>query len=119
MDGNHFVSEKITCVRGVAGEHKESNGHMAVYTNNGDTWSLKQGEFVTIIFEVKAVDGHENGQCILFGYLKDGVYTEDSTISLLGKTSISFCVPEDGEYSFFFINYSSDTIYVDSCSIST
>lgn len=118
MDGNYFVSEKITCVNGVAGEHKESNGHMAVYTNDGDTWSLKKGDAITITFDVKAVEGHENGQGIQFGYLKDGVYTGYTEARLFGETPLSFCAPEDGEYNFFFINASSDTIYVNSCSIS-
>jgi len=118
MDGNFFVSEQITCENGVAGGHKESNGRMAVYTNAGGTWSLKKGETVTITFNVKVVDGHENGQGIQFGYLKDGTYTEYSSTSLSGETSITFCTPEDGEYNFYFINASSDTIYVNSCSIS-
>ena len=121
-----FRSISVDFVNGTAGEHKMSNGEMAVYTNNGALWPLLQGETINITFDTKRVKGFEDGQGIWFGYVKDGEYiryeydptTEtDQRYLLLDQTTISFCAPKDGDYSFFIVNMGSDTIYVNNCTI--
>jgi len=116
LNGFFFVSETIDCINGVAAEHSAANGIMTVYKNNGESWSLKQGQAVNFVFNVKAIKDREIPQKIMFGYFKDGVYTEysDDAYSLKGETAFDFIAPEDGDYFFFFINASSDTIYVKS-----
>lgn len=120
LDGLCFISETIDCIDGIAGEHREANGRMAVYTNNGGAWSLERGQVVTFTFSVKAIKDRDIPQGITFGYLKDGVYMEytESVCRLQGESSFTFTAPEDGDYNFFWINASSDTIYVNCCSIS-
>jgi len=119
LNGFFFVSETIDCVNGVAAEHSATNGIMTVYENNGESWSLKQGQAVNFVFNVKAIKDREIPQRIMFGYLKDGVYTEysDDAYFLEGETAFDFIAPEDGDYFFFYINASSDTIYVKSLTI--
>lgn len=122
-----FFSQRVDCVAGVSGEHKRANGEMAVYTNNGGAWALKSGQKVTITFETKRVEGHGGGQSIWFGYEKDGEYTRylpapsaagGAGLTLLDTTEIPFVAPEDGDYCFFMVNFSSDTIYVERCTVS-
>ncbi|MDR1132096.1 MAG: M56 family metallopeptidase [Oscillospiraceae bacterium] len=114
-----FFSQRINCVNGASVDHKRANGEMAVYTDNGGAWSINSGQTVTVTFNIKAVESHENGQGIAFGYLKDGIYTEytEYDYRLQGETEIPFVAPEDGDYCFFMVNFSSDTIYVNSCTV--
>jgi len=69
---------------------------------------------------VKAIKDRDAPQRIIFGYLKDGEYFEykNDNYSLQGYTDISFTASEAGKYCIFLINASSDTIYVNSCTIS-
>lgn len=128
-DAVSFFSQDIDCINGVSGEHRRTNGEMAVYMNDGGTWSLKSGQIVEITFNTKAIEGSNLGSAIWFGYLKDGEYirygydpnlNDYQSFRLLDgdDTTISFCTPEDGEYSFFMVNMSPGTIYVNSCTIS-
>ena len=117
-----FASEQIDCANGLAPAHREKNGQMAVYTNNGGTWTLSEGQKAEITFDTKLVEGFESsGQGIWFGYVKNGEYVrweeEGQRYMLLNTTVIPFAAPETGEYCFFFANMSSDSIYVNSVSV--
>lgn len=116
-----FIRQEINCVNGVSSEaHREKNGEMTVYTNNGGTWTLQSGQIVEITFDTRIVDGFEGGQGAWLGYVKDGGYFRwgDERYMLLNTTAVSFVAPENGEYQFFLANMSSDSIYVDSVSVS-
>jgi hypothetical protein len=113
-----FRSETIDCVEGVSGQHTEANGRMAIYTKNGGTWALKAGQSVTLAFDVAATTNEGNGWSIYLGYGKDGIYEVCSTNRISsGKTTLTLTVPEDGEYSPFFVNISAGAVYVNSCEI--
>lgn len=118
MDGVYFYGKEIDCINGISGEHEEDNAHMAVYTNNGGTWALKAGQEVTLTLNVKATPNETNGWYMMFGYLNDGVYTECSAQRISsGESTLTFIVPQDGEYCPFILNASAGAIYVNNCTI--
>jgi hypothetical protein len=55
----------------------------------------------------------------MFGYGKDdGEFESCSDLRVnSGKTTMTFTMPEDGEYSLFFVNASASAIYVTGCEI--
>lgn len=118
VGNTRFFSETLDCIDGVSGEHVEANAHMAVYTNSGQTWSLKAGQTATLTFDVKPTTNEGNGWSLYLGYVKDGEYEVCSNPRIpSGIITLSLTVPADGEYNFFFTNVSAGSIYVNSCSI--
>lgn len=120
VNGLPFSAEEISCVEGVAAEHTEINGHMAVYTNNGGTWNVKGGQFVRLTFRLDSVDNEDESWRMYLGYVKDGVYEGAiaSGDSVSPAMTLDVYVPEDGEYNFFCANISADALRIKSCSIS-
>lgn len=120
IDGLFFSVEEISCVEGVAAEHAEINGHMAIYTNNGGTWKVKGGQFVRLTFQLDSVDNEDESWRLYLGYVKDGVYegTIASGDSVSPAMTLDLYVPEDGKYNFFCANISADAVQIKSCSIS-
>ena len=114
-----FQSETIICKEGVAGEHVEANARMAIYTDNGSKWILKGGQSIMLTLDVEHTENEDKGWSLLFGYGKnDGEFEICSDLRVnSGQTTMTLTVPEDGEYSLFFVNASASAIYVNSCEI--
>jgi beta-lactamase regulating signal transducer with metallopeptidase domain len=114
-----FQSETILCEEGVAGEHVEANARMAIYTDNGKKWVLKAGQSVMLTLYVEPTENEGSGWSLMFGYGKDdGEFEICSDLRVnSGKTTMTFTMPEDGEYSLFFVNASASAIYVTGCEI--
>lgn len=70
IDNTNFYGETVNCINGISGPHEESNAHMATYTNNGGTWSLKSGQTVMITLDVVPVENAEDGWSVYLGYQK-------------------------------------------------
>lgn len=88
------------------------NGHMVVYKDGESGWSLTQGETVNLHVDVESV--LKDGQTAVIGYVNDDVYTDIFVGKIDGRKDIEFIIPANGEYEFYFIGASSDTIYVQS-----
>ncbi len=114
-----FQSETIICEEGVAGEHVEANARMAIYTDNGRKWILEAGQSVMLTLYVEPTENEGSGWSLMFGYGKDdGEFEICSDLRVnSGKTTMTFTMPEDGEYSLFFVNASASAIYVTGCEI--
>jgi hypothetical protein len=122
-DDISLFSRTVSCENGVFGEHKVNNGEMAIYTNNGGTWSLQNGQTIDITLDVT----HEDWWGVLIGYYKDGEYNLygydpdlniDQRHIISGKKTLQITVPEAGDYSFFMINCSAGPMLVNSYTIS-
>lgn len=114
----NFYGETVNCINGISGPHEESNAHMATYTNNGGTWSLKSGQTVMITLDVVPVENAEDGWSVYLGYQKDGNYTIVSNPRIfIGSTTLPITIPEDGEYNFFILNVSAGKINISSSEI--
>ncbi|MGG3284420.1 hypothetical protein [Paenibacillus solani] len=94
-----FISPEIITV----------NGSLSVLTDtNGRGWELKAGDSVEYVFEKYRSEVVEN-QNMLIGYVKDGVlYPSQKFDQLKGKYNLT--IEESGQYYFYIINASSDTI---------
>ena len=118
IDNTSFYGETVNCINGISGPHEESNAHMATYTNNGGTWSLKSGQTVMITLDVVPVENAEDGWSVYLGYQKDGNYTIVSNPRIfIGSTTLPITIPEDGEYNFFILNVSAGKISISSSEI--
>ncbi|AYB44382.1 hypothetical protein [Paenibacillus lautus] len=85
------------------------NGSLNVLTDtNGSGWELKAGDSVEYVFEKYKSEVVEN-QIILIGYVKDGVLYPSHKFDQL-KGNYNLTVEETGQYYFYIINASSDTI---------
>lgn len=88
------------------------NGHMVVYEGGESGWSFTQGETVNLHVDIESV--LQDGQTAVIGYVIDDVYTDIYAGKIDGTKDIEFIIPANGEYAFYFIGASSDTIYVQS-----
>jgi hypothetical protein len=94
-----FISPEIITV----------NGSISVLTDtNGRGWELKAGDSVEYVFEKYRSEVVEN-QNILIGYVKDGVLYPSQKFDQL-KGNYNLTIEESGQYYFYIINASSDTI---------
>lgn len=85
------------------------NGSISVLTDtNGRGWELKAGDSVEYVFEKYKSEVVEN-QNILIGYVKDGVLNPSQQFDQL-KGNYNLTIEEPGQYYFYIINASSDTI---------
>lgn len=85
------------------------NGSLNVLTDtNGSGWELKAGDSVEYEFEKYKSEVVEN-QNILIGYVKDGVLYPSQKFDQL-KGNYNLTIEESGQYYFYIINASSDTI---------
>lgn len=81
-------------------------------------YRIEESERFTVVFADDSYnDIHLKGQTAVIGYIVDGVAREIFSGRIAGSQSITFYAPEDGEYEFYLIGASSDTIYVQSLSI--
>lgn len=118
IDNTNFYGETVNCINGISGPHEEANAHMATYTNNGETWTLKSGQTVMVTFDVAPIENAEDGWSVYLGYLKDGNYTIVSNPRIfIGSTTLPLTVPEDGNYNFFILNVSAGKIIINSSEI--
>ena len=108
--------EVINLKNGTASEHDAENGKMILYKDQNETWSLKQGE--TICIDVNIEDVFKDGQTAVIGYVIDNSYTDIFSGKITHNESVEFVAPKEGNYAFYFIGASSDTIYIHSLSIS-
>lgn len=109
-------SEKvINLVNGTTSEHDAENGQIILYQDQNKTWSFKQGE--TICIDVNIEDVLKDGQTVVIGYAIDNSYTDIFTGKVTHNKSIEFAAPKEGNYTFYFIGASSDTIHIQSLSI--
>ncbi len=92
--------------------HEVKNGHMVIYKDGKNGWSLTQGETVKLQIDIDNV--LKDGQTAVVGYVIDDVYTDIFVGKIDDSKVFEFVVPADGEYAFYFIGASSDTIYVQS-----
>lgn len=111
---SNLFKEMIVLNNGRSLSHKILNGNMVIYKNQETDWKLEAGKTVKFHFEVEDIEGCEDGFKILLGYIKDNVYNDFCTDTLLGNVAIDFPVPEDGEYSFYLLNISASSIYIKS-----
>lgn len=95
-----------------ASKHDVKNGEMVLYEKNGKPWSLKQGEKCCIQVTTEKI--FEEGQTGVIGYVVNGFYTDIFSDSIIQNESVEFTVPQDGDYTFYFIGASSDTIHIQS-----
>lgn len=102
-------------VNGTTSEHDAENGQIILYQDQNKTWSLKQGE--TICIDVNIEDVLKDGQTVVIGYAIDNSYTDIFTGKVKHNKSIEFAAPKEGNYTFYFIGASSDTIHIQSLSI--
>ncbi|MGG4093485.1 hypothetical protein [Paenibacillus lautus] len=94
-----FISPEIITV----------NGSISVLTDtNGRGWELKAGDSVEYVFEKYRSEVIEK-QNILIGYVKDGVLYPSQKFDQL-KGNYNLTIDESGQYYFYIINASSDTI---------
>ncbi|WP_127596146.1 hypothetical protein [Paenibacillus lautus] len=85
------------------------NGSISVLTDtNGRGWELKAGDSVEYVFEKYKSEVVEN-QNMLIGYVKDGVLNPPQEFDQL-KGNYNLTIEESGQYYFYIINASSDTI---------
>lgn len=85
------------------------NGSVNVLTDtNGRGWELNAGDSVEYVFEKYKSEVVEN-QNILIGYVKDGVLNPWQNFDQL-KGNYNLTIEESGQYYFYIINASSDTI---------
>ena len=72
-----------------------------------------------LTLDVEHTENEDKGWSLLFGYGKnDGEFEICSDLRVnSGQTTMTLTVPEDGEYSLFFVNASASAIYVNSCEI--
>ena len=108
--------EVINLINGTVSEHNAENGQMILYKDQNKTWSLKQGEKICI--DVNIEDLFEDGQTAVIGYVIDNSYTDIFSGKITHNESVEFVAPQDGNYAFYFIGASSDTIHIQSLSVS-
>lgn len=107
--------ETVNLINGTTPEHDVKNGQMVLYKNQNKTWSLQQGE--TICIDVNTKDIFEDGQMAVIGYAMDDSYTDIFSGKIAQNKSIEFTAPKEGNYAFYFIGASSDTIHIQSLSV--
>ena len=108
--------EVINLINGTVSEHDAENGQMVLYKDQNKTWSLKQGEKICIDVNIEEV--FKDGQTAVIGYVSDNSYTNIFRGKITHNESVEFVAPKDGNYAFYFIGASSDTIHIQSLSIS-
>ncbi len=106
----------INLINGTASEHNVENGQMVLYKNQNRTWPLKQGE--TICIDVNIEDVLKDGQTAVIGYVIDNLYTNIFSGKITQNESVEFTAPKEGNYAFYFIGASSDTIRIQSLFVS-
>ncbi len=91
------------------------NNGMSVISNPlGNAWTLKQGNYVTIQCNLEKKSN--KAQDVIVGYMRNGVVYEAKQFSpKVGEHTLE--IFEDGEYSFFIINATSDNIILDQAKI--
>lgn len=108
--------EVINLIDGTVSEHDAENGQLILYRDQNKTWSLKQGE--TICIDVNIEDVLQGGQTAVIGYVIDNSYTDIFSGKITHNELVEFAAPKEGNYAFYFIGASSDTIHIQSLSIS-
>lgn len=109
-------SEKIVDLTDLAApKHYIKNGQMVVYRNEGHAWTLKKDDGLRIDVETEYV--LKDGQTAEIGYVADGVYVSLFRGKIPQRETIEFTAPEEGDYMFYLIGASSDTINVQSLTI--
>ncbi|MCM1049494.1 MAG: hypothetical protein NC433_13840 [Clostridiales bacterium] len=108
--------EVINLINGTAAEHDVQNGQMLLYKDQNNTLSLKQGETICIATNIE--DIFKDGQTAVIGYVIDNSYTDIFSGKITHNKSIEFVAPKAGNYTFYLIGASSDTIHIKSFSIS-
>ena len=92
--------------------HEIKNGHMVIYNDGENSWNLTQGEIVNL--QVKIDNVLKDGQTAVIGYVVDNIYTDIFIGKIKENKTVEFTVPDDGEYTFYMIGASSDTMNVQS-----
>lgn len=118
-DSTRFVKaiETHNLKNGAASGHDVPNGHLVIYEDEENDRTWNKGK--TINLEVCIDDVLEGGQTAVIGYVTDGTcnYGEIFKGKIIDHKTIEFTVPETGEYSFYVIGASSDTIHIKSLAI--
>lgn len=100
----------IELTDGISSEHEVNNGHMVVYKYGENGWNLTKGK--TVKLQISIEDILADGQTAVLGYIVDHTYTDIFSGKLKGDKTVEFTIPDDGEYMFYIIGASSDTICV-------
>lgn len=88
---------------------------------NGDVLLFgtpEAGARVRISIRATPVEGYEMGQLAVIGCQKGEELVEWGQLQLQEQTEYEFAVPETGADAFYLQNYCTDTIYIDSISVS-
>lgn len=115
LDSYFKSKETISLQNGIAPSHDVKNGQIAIYKNEDKNWSLKKGQTINLEFNIES--SLKDGQTAVIGYINDNIYTNVFSDKIFRDKSIEFTAPENGEYAFYLIGASSDTIKVQSLSI--
>lgn len=107
--------EVVNLINGTVSEHDVENGKLVLYKNQNKTWSFKQGE--TICIDVNIEDVLKEGQTAVIGYVIDNSYIDIFSGKILQNESVEFTAPDEGDYAFYLIGASSDTIHIQTLSI--
>lgn len=102
----------IELTDGISPEHEVNNGHMVIYKYGENGWNLTKGK--TVKLQISIEDILADGQTAVLGYIVDHTYTDIFSGKLKGDKTVEFTIPDDGEYMFYIIGASSDTIYIQS-----
>ena len=97
-------------------EHNVENGQMVLYKDQDKAWSLRQGE--TVCIDVTIEDVLKDGQTVVIGSVIENCYSDIFIGKISQRKSVEFTAPKEGDYVFYLIGASSDTIRIQSLSVS-
>ena len=107
--------ESVSLKNGVALDHDVTNGQLIIFENEESNRTWNQGKTINLEVCIDAV--LEDGQTTVIGYVMDDTYTDIFRGKITDNKSIEFMAPETGEYSFYVIGASSDTIHIKSFTV--
>lgn len=124
--------ETVWLENGTASAHDVKNGHMVMY-HYGDKdqkWNIGESDLIdirngnrkfvqgeTVQLEVRIEDVLKDGQTAVIGYINGDTCTELFCGKISHEKAIVFTAPETGEYDFYLIGASSDTIHIKSFAV--
>ena len=107
--------EIIRLTDGITTDQDVKNGQLLFLKDGHESWKMNQGETISLDIHIK--DFLEDGQYAVIGYVMNDLYTDLFSDKIITQQSIDFTAPKTGEYYFYFIGASSDTIRIQSFSI--
>ena len=113
--GRPAQDEKL--LNGYAKPHIINIGYMPVYTDKGKEWTLSKDDMAVIRMDAERMQQYPAGQLIEFGYILGGQAIPLGESYLRDSASFTLRAPQDGNYSFYIINKSLNSVYMRSLSV--